>query len=430
MRKDATEAASQRRIQVLLFGVMLSIAVGNTGLQSVLPAVGRMIGFPDAYVALAFSLSALIWAFAAPVWAKHMQPRRARRMVLIGMGGFVASLLLCGAALSAGFLGWLSAGAAFVLFSIGRGLYGSLGAAAPPAAQAMLIAQVPRNQRTVAISLLASAFGLGTIIGPALAPFFVLPVVGLAGPPFIFGTAGLLMMATVRLMLPPGFETGRAVAVSDPVIGYEPTEPSLVERETDGTGVRVAMFDPRIRPWTVCGIASGHAQAISAQTMAFLIIDRLAESPQQAQPLIGMVLMCGAGAALLAQWGVIPRLRLQPPAMVLWGSIMAMLGTLGCAFAQDLHSLAIVFAIASLGFGFLRPGYTAGASLAVSEAEQAVVAGQVTASNGLAFVLGPSIGIGLYQFNQAAPYLVCAALMALMIPYLLRTIGRANDSRD
>lgn len=51
-------------------------------------------------------------------------------------------------------------------------------------------------------------------------------------------------------------------------------------------------------------------------------------------------------------------------------------------YARDLHMLAMAFVTASLGFGFLRPGYTAGASVAVGENEQAAVAGCVTATNG------------------------------------------------
>lgn len=43
--------------------------------------------------------------------------------------------------------------------------------------------------------------------------------------------------------------------------------------------------------------------AIVNQTMAFLAVDRLAMAPTQAQPLIGLVLTAGAGAALLAQCG-------------------------------------------------------------------------------------------------------------------------------
>jgi hypothetical protein len=47
----------------------MATALGNTGLLSVLPAIGRSIGIPDFMIAGVFSLSALLWAFAAPAWA-------------------------------------------------------------------------------------------------------------------------------------------------------------------------------------------------------------------------------------------------------------------------------------------------------------------------------------------------------------------------
>ena len=41
----------------IIFGVSIATALGNTGMQSVLPAIGRSIGFPDYLVAAIFSLS-------------------------------------------------------------------------------------------------------------------------------------------------------------------------------------------------------------------------------------------------------------------------------------------------------------------------------------------------------------------------------------
>ena len=38
----------------IIFGVSIVTAVGNTGMQSVLPAIGRSIGFPDFLVAAIF----------------------------------------------------------------------------------------------------------------------------------------------------------------------------------------------------------------------------------------------------------------------------------------------------------------------------------------------------------------------------------------
>jgi hypothetical protein len=51
-----------------------------------------------------------------------------------------------------------------------------------------------------------------------------------------------------------------------------------------------------------------------------------------------------------------------------------------------------------------------------------VVAGRVTSVNGASFVLGPSIGIGLYELWQPLPYLVAAAACAVLMLYAGRTL--------
>ena len=71
-----------------------------------------------------------------------------------------------------------------------RGIYGGLGCATPSATQAYLASKTRRSGRVAALSALSSSFGLGTIIGPAVAPLFVLPLVGLAGPLFAFALIG------------------------------------------------------------------------------------------------------------------------------------------------------------------------------------------------------------------------------------------------
>ena len=50
--------------------------------------------------------------------------------------------------------------------------------------------------------------------------------------------------------------------------------------------------------------------------------------------------------------------------------------------------MTLGFALASLGFGLFRPGFTSGASLAVEPHEQNAVAGMVTSVNGVAFIAG------------------------------------------
>ena len=160
---------------MLLFAVSLTAAAGNMALQSVLPAIGREFLLSDTLVASAFAISALMWTFASPIWARLSDRLGRKRVILIGLSGFVVSMTGFGLAVTAGLQGWLAVLVAFVLMAVARTIYGVFGSAAPIASQAYVADRTSRRQRTQAMSALASAQGLGTVLGPALAPFFVLP---------------------------------------------------------------------------------------------------------------------------------------------------------------------------------------------------------------------------------------------------------------
>ena len=410
----------------LLFMVMLTIAAGNTALQSVLPALGRLLSVPDSGVAAAFSVSALLWVIAAPFWAARSDRQGRRAMILLGMAGFVVSLTLCGIFLMAGINGWISGPAAFVAFIAGRLIYGGFGAAAPPAVQALVAGRTTREERTKALTLIGSAFGLGTILGPAVAPYLLLGSIGgvqigLAGPAFIGALFGLVMVIAVRRMLSDdrGMAPSQGAATAYPSIGGQSTGASITAATATGIE-KISYRDPRIRGWMIAGLVMGHAQAMTGQTIGFLVIDRLNLAPIAALQPTGLVLILGASAALLVQWGLIPLLNLDPRRLMLFGLIAAAIGTVLTGIATSLYGIALAFALASAGFGFTRPGFTAGASLAVGPGGQGSVAGKVTSINGASFVLGPSIGVGLYSVYKPVPYLVAAAALMLLFGYALR----------
>jgi MFS family permease len=406
----------------LMFLVMLTIAAGNTALQSILPALGRSLKVADSGVAAAFSISALLWVIAAPYWAKRSDRHGRRAMILLGMVGFAVSLGLCGLFLMAGINGWISGTLAFLLFIGGRLIYGTFGAAAPPAVQALIAGRTTREERTKALTLLGSAFGLGTILGPAIAPYLILgwigPVqIGLAGPAFIFSAFGMAMVVTVYRMLPDdrGQPIDHAAAANAyPSIAGQSSGASITAA-TARDSEQVTFNDPRIRVWMIAGLVMGHAQAMTGQAIGFLVIDRLGLAPVDALQPTGLVLIMGAGAALLAQWGIIPILSLDPRRLMLVGLVIAAVGTVLTGFATSLYGIALSFALASLGFGFTRPGFTAGASLAVGPEGQGSVAGKVTSVNGAAFVLGPSIGVGLYEISKPLPYFIAALALVVLL---------------
>ena len=176
------------------------------------------------------------------------------------------------------------------------------------------------------------------------------------------------------------------------------------------------------------GLVMGHAQAMTGQAIGFLVIDRLGLPLAQAQAAIGIVLMVGAGAALIVQWGLIPLLNLAPRNLVILGLVFAATGTGLTGIAGSLYGIACAYALACVGFGFTRPGFTAGSSLAVDRSLQGAVAGRVTSVNGAAFVLGPSIGVGLYELYRPLPYFVAAAMLLLLIFFALHKLKATTDA--
>ncbi len=427
----------------LLFGVMLVTAAGNTAMQSVMPAVGTALNVEDFYISLAFSWSAALWMLTAPIWARRSDQRGRKAMMAQGLIGFSISFSLCGAVLWFGLMGALGVTATLLLFAASRAIYGMFGSAAPPAVQAYVASRTAPEDRTQAMSIVASSFGLGTVIGPALAPLLIFPVVGLTGPFIAFTAIAVCMLIALRLFLPNDNPTypARGSVISGPYgagadsrIGEEEIEDDFPGGEglayrTEGADapVRLRWRDKRLRYWLISGLLGGHAQAAMMGICGFLVLDRLnlRSDPEAGTGPIGIVMMAGASATLLAQWGLIPFLKLGPRSSVLWGMVCALAGSALWSVAHDLHTIALGFAIASLGFGLFRPGFTAGASLAVNRAEQGQVSGMVASVAGASFVAAPAIGVWLYNTHPGIGFGAIAALSAAVL--LLGWVKLASD---
>ena len=395
----------------LLFAVMLVAAAGNTAMQSLMPAIGRELGIADLWVAVAFSVSAVIWVVTAPHWARRADQRGRRALMRLGLYGFIVSMLVCGTVLAVGLAGLLPPLLVFAIFTAGRTIYGAFGSASPPAVQAYVAARSEGAQRTDQLAAIASSFGLGTIVGPAVAPLFIFPPLGLSGPLIVFAGIGSLVLLALVLRLPD--DTPKHSA-RGPIVGYPAGggygQVAGSSRDEEAP-VKLAWRDPRIFSWSVIGTVGGHGHAALLGTIGFLVIDRLRLPLGEAQHWIAMVLIAGAVATLLAQWWLIPQLALRPRMLVFWGAILSAAGAAATGLAQTSYGITMGFALASLGFGFFRPGFTSGASLAVEPHEQNEVAGMVTSVNGVAFIAAPALGVALYGLWKPLPFLVTAVLM-------------------
>ncbi|MEO7654871.1 MAG: MFS transporter, partial [Sphingomicrobium sp.] len=211
-----------------------------------------------------------------------------------------------------------------------------------------------------------------------------------------------------------GRRAGHGAAMSYPSLASSPTGSSVVAATAPRHVSTLKWSDPRVRPWIIAGVASGHAQAALLTFLGFFVIDRLGLAPLGSEGPISIVLIAGAGATLVAQWGLIPKLGMSPRALIVVGSAVAAGGFAILVAAGDLYGLVLGFALASLGFGFTRPGFTAGASLAVPLSEQGGVAGIITAANGIAYVAAPTLTMVAYQAGASIPALISLAGLLLL----------------
>ncbi|WP_206435784.1 MFS transporter [Tsuneonella rigui] len=431
---EAPRKPISRERLALLFMVMLVTAAGNTAMQSVMPSIGTELGVADVWISLAYTWSALLWVICAPLWARRSDRRGRKAMMALGLVGFIASFAICGTILWFGLAGLLPALWTLLLFAAARSLYGGFGSAAPPAVQAYVASRTPRAERTQAMALIASSFGLGTVIGPALAPLLVFPATGLPGPFFAFAVLALIVLIALRVSLPnddPMFPAKSEVvgapygANSNPQVQGDDEGPDTPPAEAIPD---LSWRDPRLRPWLIAGLVGGHAQAAFLGIVGFFILDRLGlrATPNEGTGPIGLVLMCGAIATLLAQWGLIPRLKLGPRSSTLWGMALAIVGIVVFALSTNLHAIALGMAIASMGFGLYRPGFTAGASLAVTRAEQGQIGGIVASVNGAAYVVAAPIGVWLYGHHAWIGFTTICALCAAV--FVLGWRSLASDA--
>jgi MFS family permease len=394
-----------KRAFAIIFCSSVATAIGNTGLISVLPLIGRSLKIPDEMVVAIFSLSAILWACSSPFWAKASDRYGRKPLMMVGLSGFMVSMTVCGVVVSAGLRQMAAPMVIFGLLLLGRALFGLFGAASNPANQAYVADHTPRAERTQAMASLAGAFGLGTVFGPWFAPYFIYPVVGLAGPLFTFAGIALVMLLVVWRLLP---ESKRAQA---------PPEDLAAEAVADTKEkVRPMWRDPRVVPFALYGFVVATCQTAQQQTIGFLVIDKLGVSPMLAKDSIAMAMAFGALAGLLAQWGLIRMFQMTPKQLLRWGVVCGAGGNLLVAIAPDYHTVVAGYALASLGFGFARPGFTAGSSLAVGWKDQARVAGAIAAVNGINAVFAPAF-MALYRANHAAPFFLNMALMLGLLVY-------------
>lgn len=394
---DGTDA----QIRILLTVAFVTV-LAQMSLNPVIAPLARDVGLADWQVGVTLSTAALMVALTGPAWGRRSQSAGRRSVLVSALSVAAAATALFALVAGLGMAGALGGIGLFLLFLLLRGVFfGAAMAAVPPTAQAAVADATTADDGTVdsgarvrGMSRLGATQGVGQVVGSAVGG--LLAIFGLMVPLVAVPVFLALTVVLVRTRLRP----------------QAPTE--LMRRPRT-----VRPTDHRVRPFLLCCFGMYLALGFIQVIIGFLIQDRLDVSGDRAGLLTGLALLVAGAGVVVSQAVIVPRSGWGPGTLLRVGAATATAGFLILAPAVRSVPLAAVLlyigvGVVALGMGAATPGFTAGASLRVTPAEQGGVAGLVTAATGLTMVLAPTTGALLYELDGSAPVTAGAVVTALV----------------
>ncbi|WP_233128221.1 MFS transporter [Maricaulis sp. W15] len=403
--------AERRKAFRLLFLCLMATGIGNNMLFAILPPLARGLAVPEYWVGAIYTVSAVLFMTMTPIWGALSDRRGRKPFIVFGLSAFACSTLIFAGAAWAGESGWVPPLAAIFAMALARTLFGSLGSATNPAAQAYVADRTSPAERTEALAGLTAAFGMGAVIGPTLAA----TLVELVGVPIFM----VIISATVAL---------GAWAVWHFLPEQSP--PKQQNRPINPFKQFAFAADPRIAPFVGYGCVTWIVQSLSLSTLAFFIMDTLVLDEAQGLQMSAIALAAGAGALIVAQLVVIPAMKASARVLMAIGALITIAGFALMIIAPNYAGIVTAYILISFAFGLSRSGFVGGASIAVEPEEQGRVAGLTTATAGLGFIIGPVGGLAMYnQLGHLVPYYVAIVLsvIAALIAWYHPGIRRAVD---
>lgn len=380
----------------LLLGTVLIVYVGQMTLNPIIGPLSRELAMPEWQLGVTISAAACMVVATSGFWGRRAQSRGFKLVLMMALALAVVTMILFSGLAALGMQGILTGTLLFLLFVLLRGVgFGTAIAAVPPTAQAYIAEFTPEGPARVkgmagvgAVQGLASI--LGAIVGALLVGF------GLLAPIIVVPALIAIALVIVGIFLRPGAST------------------QLVENP-----IRVSPFDRRIMPFLVAGFGVFTALGFIQNTVSFIIMDRFQLDKIEGGRLSGIVMLVLGIGTVIAQAVIVPVSKWAPPMLLRAGTIVGTLGFAAMLPNADLWVMFVASLLIGLGIGIAMPGYTSGPTMLVKRDEQGGLAGLIGATNGLTYVLAPTLSTVFYGWWQPLPIVVSVAVLGIVAVFVL-----------
>lgn len=383
---------TRRIAYALILGCIITFAMGQTILFTVLGPLVRELGLRESSVGWIVSLSATAMALVQPLWGRQSDKWGRKVVIIFGLAAYGVTTTIFTVIIHAGLMGvaWLTPALIFGMLIAMRVLYALTSSGIQPAATAYIADTTTGTQRAAGVALIGAAVGLGSVGGPILG--FALVGFGVLVP--LYAAAGI------------------AFAMALFAIPFLREPPAHVRAAPTG---KLRLFDKRIAPYLLITMVLLTITAATQQTATFYVQDRLGLNPVQTMRATGIAMALTAVVTIIVQGLVVQWLKPAPAVLVRVGLLIGTVAFVFLSYTKAYEGLVIGYMILGASFGLLNPGLMSAASLSVRADEQGGVAGMIGSAMSAGFIFGPLLGTNLYLFGQVVPLAINAAAMALML---------------
>lgn len=373
------------KAKAALFLALMANVASQIFLMTILPPLGRRLGFTDLQSGAILSVSALILIVSAPIWGYVSERAGRRPVLLIALAGSVLGPALYGLIVGARLEGTLGAMAALALLFAARAAQSSVTGGLQPTSQAYVADITPAGERMVGMGLIGAAYGLGAIAGAGFVWWLG------DRPALAFGLiAGLVGLSWVNMFL----------SLAEPPRVAEPRS------------AEAPLVLSRIWPCLVVTMVGFAAYGIVQQVVGLRLTDSLGFTVDEAITGAGAVLVVTAFAMVVMQGLILRIVTLRAERLVPIGAALAAAAMFLCSLAQSYEQILAISLVFGLALGLILPGNLAVLSLCSDAGAQGKTAGVNMIAQGLGLALGPIVGAGLHQISPQVPYVAAGVLLA------------------
>ncbi len=374
---------------VLAYGMLIS-AIGNNFLITIMPPLGRDMGLDEVRIGIILAIGGVFMLITGPFWGRVSENWGRKKVIMMGAFGYVFTTAAFAYTIDMRLAGVMGVSMGFFLLVAMRGLYSLTSGAIYPATMAMVGDMTSREHRAAGVAMISAAWGLGSVVGPAIAAAF--SSFSPTAPFYVVTLMGVAMVAFYVFYL------------------HEPDR----HREPEKTGFR------HIMTAKVLSVAGGFCLLILGN-VAFMVClgfhfqDTFNFDTAETARYVGIAIMATAFVQIIVQVGIIPRLQWTPRRMITTGMPIALVGALVVMAAPTYLAAVGGMMLFGLGGGAGWPAYMTAASLAAGTQNQGSMAGLTTAFQSIGFMIGPIVGTILYQMDGSYPFILCASLLFVTI---------------